>query len=195
MAKITLGIGTSHTPMLNAPVTDWPKFIELDRHRVHQDKEGNTLNYEQLLALADDQIPREITEEKFLWKHTKALAALEHLHQVVKKAEIDILVFSSKEELMRHPFVKSKIHSKTIRSVSKQNENNMADDILRKNGRNMPQGHEAQIIRCDGPNIKFNQSYIDLKSTHPDYDQKFLFAFKTGNVKRNFNDKTFLGKK
>jgi len=112
-----------------------------------------------------------------------------------EKAEIDILVFSSKEELMRHPFVKSKIHSKTIRSVSKQNENNMADDILRKNGRNMPQGHEAQIIRCDGPNIKFNQSYIDLKSTHPDYDQKFLFAFKTGNVKRNFNDKTFLGKK
>ena len=63
MAKITLGIGTSHTPMLNAPVSDWPKFIELDRHRVHQDKEGNTLNYEQLLALADDQIPREINEE------------------------------------------------------------------------------------------------------------------------------------
>lgn len=70
--------------MLNAPVSDWPKFIELDRHRVHQDKEGNTLNYEQLLALADDQIPREITEEKFLTKHTKALAALQHLHDVIK---------------------------------------------------------------------------------------------------------------
>lgn len=92
MAKITLGIGTSHTPMLNAPVTDWPKFIELDLHRVHLDKEGNTLNYAELLKLAGPHIPREITEGKFLWKHTKALAALEHLHHVVKKSEIDVLI-------------------------------------------------------------------------------------------------------
>jgi hypothetical protein len=92
MAKITLGIGTSHTPMLNAPVTDWPKFIELDLHRVHLDKEGNTMNYAELLKLAGPHIPREITGEKFLWKHTKALAALEHLHHVVKKSEIDVLI-------------------------------------------------------------------------------------------------------
>ena len=92
MAKITLGIGTSHTPMLNAPVTDWPKFIELDLHRAHLDKEGNSLNYAELLKLAGPQVPREITEGKFLWKHTKALAALEHLHQVVKKSEIDVLI-------------------------------------------------------------------------------------------------------
>ena len=92
MAKITLGIGTSHTPMLNAPVTDWPKFIELDLHRVHLDKEGNTLNYAELLKLAGPHIPREITEGKFLWKHTKALAALEHLHHAVKKSEIDVLI-------------------------------------------------------------------------------------------------------
>jgi 3-O-methylgallate 3,4-dioxygenase len=92
MAKITLGIGTSHTPMLNAPVSDWHKFIELDRIRAHLDKDGNALNYEQLLAIADPSIPREITEEKFLYKHTKALAALSHLQNVVKKAEIDILI-------------------------------------------------------------------------------------------------------
>jgi hypothetical protein len=92
MAKITLGIGTSHTPMLNAPVTDWPKFMELDLHRVHLDKDGNTLNYAELLKLAGPHIPREITEGKFLWKHTKALAALEHLHHVVKKSEIDVLI-------------------------------------------------------------------------------------------------------
>ena len=92
MAKITLGIGTSHTPMLNAPVNDWPKFIELDLHRAHLDKDGNSLNYAELLKLAGPHIPREITEGKFLWKHTKALAALEHLHQVVKKSEIDVLI-------------------------------------------------------------------------------------------------------
>ncbi|RYY97874.1 MAG: protocatechuate 3,4-dioxygenase, partial [Comamonadaceae bacterium] len=35
MAKIVLGIGTSHTPMLNAPVGDWARFIERDRVRPH----------------------------------------------------------------------------------------------------------------------------------------------------------------
>jgi 3-O-methylgallate 3,4-dioxygenase len=50
------------------------------------------LNYAELLELAGPHIPREITEGKFLWKHTKALAALEYLHHVVKKSEIDVLI-------------------------------------------------------------------------------------------------------
>jgi 3-O-methylgallate 3,4-dioxygenase len=92
MAKITLGIGTSHTPMLNSPVSDWPKFIELDSHRAHLDKDGNALNYEQLLAMSDPTVLGEITDEKLLWKHTRAMAALQYLHDAVKKAEIDILI-------------------------------------------------------------------------------------------------------
>ena len=30
MAKIVLGIATSHTPMLNTPAKDWPSFIDRD---------------------------------------------------------------------------------------------------------------------------------------------------------------------
>ena len=33
MAQIVLGMATSHTPMLNAPPTDWPRFIERDSRR------------------------------------------------------------------------------------------------------------------------------------------------------------------
>jgi hypothetical protein len=33
MAQLVLGIGTSHTPMLNAPPTDWPRFYERDSRR------------------------------------------------------------------------------------------------------------------------------------------------------------------
>ncbi len=35
MAKLVLGIGTSHTPMLNAPAEDWPRFIERDTQRTN----------------------------------------------------------------------------------------------------------------------------------------------------------------
>ena len=35
MARIVLGMGSSHTPMLNAPPTDWPRFIERDSQRTN----------------------------------------------------------------------------------------------------------------------------------------------------------------
>ena len=38
MAKLVLGIGTSHTPMLNAPAEDWPRFIDRDGVRDFLDK-------------------------------------------------------------------------------------------------------------------------------------------------------------
>ena len=40
MAKIVLGIATSHTPMLNTPAKDWPSFIDRDGVRDFLDKEG-----------------------------------------------------------------------------------------------------------------------------------------------------------
>ena len=49
MAKLVLGIGTSHTPMLNAPAEDWPRFIDRDAVRDFLDKEGQPTTYEELL--------------------------------------------------------------------------------------------------------------------------------------------------
>ena len=50
MAKIVLGIATSHTPMLNTPAKDWPSFIDRDGVRDFLDKEGNPATYEELLS-------------------------------------------------------------------------------------------------------------------------------------------------
>lgn len=112
-----------------------------------------------------------------------------------EKAEIDILTFETKKELEEDEFVKSKKYSSAVRTVSKSKKNDMANDILRKNGRNMPLGYEGQIVYCDGPCQEFVSSYLDLKSLHPEYDGKILFIYKTGEIKRNFNNKTFMGQK
>ncbi|MBT5896283.1 MAG: extradiol ring-cleavage dioxygenase, partial [Rhodospirillaceae bacterium] len=53
MAEIVLGVGISHTPMLNGSLEDWSYFIEADRARPHLDKDGNPATYEELLARAD----------------------------------------------------------------------------------------------------------------------------------------------
>ena len=58
MAKIVLGIATSHTPMLNAPAKDWPSFIERDAVRDLLDNEGDPATYEELLNRPDPRSRR-----------------------------------------------------------------------------------------------------------------------------------------
>ena len=65
MAKIVLGIATSHTPMLNTPAKDWPSFIDRDGVRDFLDKEGEPATYEELLTRADPRALPELTPERF----------------------------------------------------------------------------------------------------------------------------------
>ena len=64
MARIVLGMGTSHTPMLNAPPTDWPRFIERDSKRTNLlDVEGRLTSYDEQLKHAPPGIAAEITPD------------------------------------------------------------------------------------------------------------------------------------
>lgn len=92
MAKIVLGIGTSHTPMLNAPVGDWARFIERDRVRPHLTKEGRPVTYDELEGLASADVRGQLTPEVFADKHQRALAEVERLGAVVRNARLDTLI-------------------------------------------------------------------------------------------------------
>ncbi len=92
MAKIVLGIATSHTPMLNTPAKDWPSFIDRDGVRDFLDKEGEPATYEELLGRADPRALPELTSERFAARHDEAQAAVEHLKQSVRRAELDALI-------------------------------------------------------------------------------------------------------
>ena len=72
MAEIVLGIGTSHTPMLNVPAEDWPRFIERDWVRDFLDKEGGPRPTSSSCAGADPHLAAEITPERFAAKHAEA---------------------------------------------------------------------------------------------------------------------------
>src|SRR5437588_391387 len=83
MATIVLGIGTSRTPMLNAPVEDWPRFTELDALRPHLDKDGRPATYRELLRNADPGIAAQLTPG-----HAAAQAALLHVADVLAQARL-----------------------------------------------------------------------------------------------------------
>ncbi len=92
MAKIVLGIATSHTPMLNTPAKDWPSFIDRDGVREFLDKEGNPATYEELLTRADPRAAPELTPERFAARHDEAQASVDELRRAVRRAELDALI-------------------------------------------------------------------------------------------------------
>jgi hypothetical protein len=92
MSNIVLGIGTSHTPMLNAPLGDWSRFIERDRLRAHLDKSGRPMTYEQLERQADPQMGAQLRPEVFAARHKAALAQVERLGAIVRDAKLDTLI-------------------------------------------------------------------------------------------------------
>jgi 3-O-methylgallate 3,4-dioxygenase len=92
MARIVLGIATSHTPMLNTPAKDWPSFIDRDGVRNFLDKEGNPATYQELLGRADPRAAPELTPERFAARHDEAQAAVDRLKESVRRAELDALI-------------------------------------------------------------------------------------------------------
>ena len=73
MARIVLWMGSSHTPMLNAPPTDWPRFIERDSRRTNLlDVEGRLTSYDEQLKHAPPGIAAEIAPERMAARSRRA---------------------------------------------------------------------------------------------------------------------------
>src|SRR5438477_12540589 len=92
MAQIVLGIGTSHTPMLNAAADEWPLFEEIDRRRAHLHKDGRRATYDELLAIAPPSLRAELAPEKLARRHGEAMAAVSRLHAALTGARLDAVV-------------------------------------------------------------------------------------------------------
>jgi len=124
MARIVLGIGSSHTPMLNARLDDWPRFIELDRLRQHLDKQGRPVSYEQLLAIAGESIAPELRPEVLSARWQAALAQVDALGAALERAALDTLVVvgDDQKELYQSDNLPAILvyHGETIRNVPLQ---------------------------------------------------------------------------
>jgi hypothetical protein len=103
MAQIVLGIGTSHTPMLNAAAEEWPLFEEIDRQRSHLHKDGRPATYDELLAIAPPSLRAELAPEKLAKRHGEAMAAVSRLHAALIGAKLDaVLVIGDDHKEIYH---------------------------------------------------------------------------------------------
>ncbi|HEY1260477.1 MAG TPA: hypothetical protein VGF34_14610, partial [Stellaceae bacterium] len=121
MARIVLGVATSHTPMLNAPAEDWPRFIDRDGVRDFLDKEGEPATYAELLARAEPHVAAELTPQRFAARHRAAQEGVEHLKEAVARAALDalIVVGDDHKELYQDDNLPGFVvyHGETIRNV------------------------------------------------------------------------------
>ncbi|HXO03883.1 MAG TPA: hypothetical protein VN900_17595, partial [Stellaceae bacterium] len=122
MAKLVLGIGTSHTPMLNAPPTDWPRFIERDTQRTNLlDTDGNPTSYEAQLQRAPADIDAQITPERMAARHAAVEAAMSRLGDFLREARLDaLIVVGDDQDELYHPHNMPGIlvyYGKTIRNM------------------------------------------------------------------------------
>ena len=64
MAKITLGIGTSHTPMLMSTPEDWRlNFPGRDSERPQRTKDGAVISFAELEKVADPRAAASLTAD------------------------------------------------------------------------------------------------------------------------------------
>jgi hypothetical protein len=133
MARIVLGIGTSHTPMLNVGVDDWLRFEELDRRRAHLHKDGRPATFDELLAVAPPSLRAELAPEKLAMRHGEAMAALSRLHETLIAAKLDavVIVGDDQKELYHDDHMPSVLvyRGETIANVPNRTTQSMDQDV------------------------------------------------------------------
>jgi Catalytic LigB subunit of aromatic ring-opening dioxygenase len=93
MASIVLGLGTSHTPMLNARCEDWPRFAESDPTIARQqDKEGRLRTYDELVAIADPAVKTFLNPASFEERCGRAEEDIERLKMILARHAPDVVV-------------------------------------------------------------------------------------------------------
>jgi len=97
MAEIVLAVGSSHSPMLNSSLEDYPMHAEIDQGRTDWkrqlvDKEGRPVTYDELLSLADPELAGLLTEDLISRRIASCQSAIERLRQDIAEARLDALI-------------------------------------------------------------------------------------------------------
>lgn len=93
MAKMVLGVGTSHGPMLSTPWQEWGQRARADKSNDDLWFKGKLVTYDELVDLRrEEKLENEITPEKMAARHDACQKAIDTLAEVVAKVKPDVCV-------------------------------------------------------------------------------------------------------
>lgn len=93
MAKIVLGMASSHAPQLEMPPEKWREYGDRARTQKEHWYNGKTYTFEELVdARRDSHFEKESTDEKFLARNAANQKAIAHLAETLNKVSPDICI-------------------------------------------------------------------------------------------------------
>jgi hypothetical protein len=99
MAKIVLGLGTSHGPMLSTPADKWDSRVPFDRSNRDHHFRGRVYSFDDLVALRkDEDLAAQITPEKWRERHAACRAALARMQAIFAKVKPDVAVIVGNDQ-------------------------------------------------------------------------------------------------
>jgi 3-O-methylgallate 3,4-dioxygenase len=99
MAKIVLGIGTSHGPMLSTPPEEWGQRVEADRQNPEHPFRGRTYRFEQLVEMRkSENLAEQIMPSLWRERHAQCRRAISQLADVFAKAKVDAAVIVGNDQ-------------------------------------------------------------------------------------------------
>lgn len=100
MARIVLGIGTSHTPLLSMPPDLWEEYAQGDRRNPEllRPPDGTPVTYDELLRLADPAYAAVATPAHFHDQHARAQRAIATMEQTLAEVAPDTVVIISDDQ-------------------------------------------------------------------------------------------------
>lgn len=100
MAKIVLGLGTSHGPMLSTPPAGWDQRVPADRRNPAHHYKGRTWTFDQLVAeRRAENLAAQITPEMWRRRHAACSAALARLAAVWDEVRPDVAVVVGNDQM------------------------------------------------------------------------------------------------
>ena len=93
MARIVLGMATSHTPQLATRLEQWRASGESAKRQPQHWFAGKTYSYDELLeARSEEHLERELTDDKFQTRWDECQTALARLAETLDRVAPDVCV-------------------------------------------------------------------------------------------------------
>lgn len=97
MARIALGIGTSHAPQLTLPPAGWGRRAVADRRNPALVYRGVEHGFDDLARLRDSSFADELELDHQTERHRRSRAAIDELGRFVRESGVDVLVIVSSD--------------------------------------------------------------------------------------------------
>jgi Catalytic LigB subunit of aromatic ring-opening dioxygenase len=100
MARIVLGLATSHGPMLSIPAENWADRVLADRANPQHFYNGKTYTFDEMAALRkSENLTAQITPEVCAERHARCQRAIRQLGDLYEESKADIAVVIGNDQM------------------------------------------------------------------------------------------------